>query len=214
MSTITEMPSSTAWVKMRHMESPTRRQYEVGLESRRRVLEAAEKLIAERGFEKTSIVEIAKRAGVSRGSIPWHFENKAGILLAVVEGVTQRELRIDELGEDATAADVFARYAELIRSGGARLMFSVLNEAVTATGSVREQYQEYYATERERIVEWMVLEGAGSAEECEPLAGAILASLLGATLQWLVDPERVDLEALVRALAAMVDDHVGARVSH
>lgn len=185
--------------------SVPRGQYEVGLESRRRILDTAEELIAERGFEKTSIVEIARRSGVSRGSIPWHFDNKAGILLAVIERVTERELAIEDLGDDVTTATVFRRYAELSRSGGARLLFSVLSEAVTATGSVRDQYQRYFTTERQQIVDWLVQEGAGRPEDCAPLAGAVLAALLGATLQWLVDPDGVDLEALLASAAEMID---------
>ena len=61
-----------------------RRMSEIGDESRQRVLDAAEELFLEKGFEETTVVDIGKRAGISHGSIPWHFGNKAGILYAVV----------------------------------------------------------------------------------------------------------------------------------
>lgn len=65
-------------------QSPPRRMNEIGDESRQRLLDAAEELFLEKGFEGTTVVEIGKRAGISHGSIPWHFGNKAGILYAVV----------------------------------------------------------------------------------------------------------------------------------
>jgi len=184
--------------------------YEVGIESRRRILDAAEELIAERGFEKTSIVEISKRSGVSRGSIPWHFTNKDGILLAVIDRVTSRFFGAEvmlETGASIEPRTVLARFAELTRRDGARLLFAAVNHAVTATGPVRQQYQEFFAGERTKIIAWLGLAGV-PAKERQPLAAAILSGLLGATLQWLVDPGDVDLEATIDALAEMITDHL------
>jgi TetR/AcrR family transcriptional regulator, acrAB operon repressor len=187
--------------------------YEVGVESRRRILDAAEELIAERGFEKTSIVEISKRSGVSRGSIPWHFTNKDGILLAVIDRVTSRYFA-EEAFEEGQAMpsthDVLARFAELTRGDGARLLFAALNQAVSATGPVRAQYQEFFAGERMKIDAWLEFVGIPT-ERRKPLAAAILSSLLGSTLQWLVDPDDVDLDQTVRAVADMIEDHLPRR---
>jgi len=63
---------------------PARRMSEIGEESRARLLDAAEALFLEKGFEATTVVEIGKRAGISHGSIPWHFGNKSGLLYSVV----------------------------------------------------------------------------------------------------------------------------------
>jgi TetR/AcrR family acrAB operon transcriptional repressor len=57
---------------------------EIGEESRQRILDAAEELFLERGYEKTTLSAIGERCGISYGSIPWHFGNKAGLLYAVV----------------------------------------------------------------------------------------------------------------------------------
>lgn len=58
---------------------------EIGEESRQRILDAAEQLFLERGYEKTTLADVGRLAGISYGSIPWHFENKQGLLFAVVE---------------------------------------------------------------------------------------------------------------------------------
>jgi TetR/AcrR family acrAB operon transcriptional repressor len=57
---------------------------EIGDESRQRLMDAALELFLEKGFENTTVIEIGQRAGISHGSIPWHFGNKSGLLYAIV----------------------------------------------------------------------------------------------------------------------------------
>lgn len=65
---------------------------------REKVLESATWLFGYYGFEKTTVDDIAERAGVSKGSVYLEFPNKESILVAVVQQFTHRELeRINEL---------------------------------------------------------------------------------------------------------------------
>jgi len=52
-------------------------------ESLERILDAAESLIRERGFESTTIAEVVQRSGSSVGSLYGRFDNKLGLLRAV-----------------------------------------------------------------------------------------------------------------------------------
>lgn len=69
--------------------APTRREQQ-GVESRRRILDAASGLMAERGFAGTSISEVSRLSGLPASSIYWHFGSKEGLLAAVVEEGAQR----------------------------------------------------------------------------------------------------------------------------
>jgi len=51
---------------------------------RERILAAAEKLFAERGFDRTSTARIAAEASVPHGLIFYHFKTKMDLLLAVI----------------------------------------------------------------------------------------------------------------------------------
>jgi TetR/AcrR family acrAB operon transcriptional repressor len=62
---------------------------EIGDESRTRILDAAETLFLEKGYDRTTLVDVGKLAGISYGSIPWHFQNKQGLLFAVAERAWQ-----------------------------------------------------------------------------------------------------------------------------
>lgn len=61
-------------------------------ETRSRVLDAAAAVFAEQGFEGARVAQIAKRAGLSVGAIYNHWESKAELLAAVVEGHSAAEL--------------------------------------------------------------------------------------------------------------------------
>ena len=44
-----------------------------------RILVAATELFIVRGYERTTVANIAKRAGVSRATVFWHFGDKGGL---------------------------------------------------------------------------------------------------------------------------------------
>ncbi|HEX8388995.1 MAG TPA: TetR/AcrR family transcriptional regulator [Sphingomonas sp.] len=56
------------------------------------ILDAAMALFAERGFEKTRIVDVARRAGVSHGTVGIYFPTKEALLRACVERLAQPEM--------------------------------------------------------------------------------------------------------------------------
>lgn len=53
--------------------------------TREQVLDAAEELFAERGYDGTSLQEVGARAGVSRGTPSYFFHSKADLYRAVLE---------------------------------------------------------------------------------------------------------------------------------
>jgi len=65
----------------------TNRQSEI---TRSDILDAAEQLMAERGFQATSIAEICTTSKLPNGSVYWHFQNKNGLLAAVMERGSHR----------------------------------------------------------------------------------------------------------------------------
>lgn len=57
------------------------------------ILKAAINTIVEQGFARTTIKQIAKRAGVADGTIYNYFKNKNALLMAIVEQLTEAERR-------------------------------------------------------------------------------------------------------------------------
>jgi len=71
-----------------------RRTKEEAQETRSRILDAAEHVFFEKGVSRTSLADIAQAAGVTRGAIYWHFENKGDLFTAMFDRAV---LPLDEL---------------------------------------------------------------------------------------------------------------------
>ncbi|GAA1900698.1 TetR/AcrR family transcriptional regulator [Streptomyces sodiiphilus] len=56
-----------------------------GERSRDEILDAAAHMMSLRGFDGTSIADIARESGLPNSSIYWHFNSKLGVLAAVME---------------------------------------------------------------------------------------------------------------------------------
>jgi AcrR family transcriptional regulator len=54
-------------------------------ETQARILDAAEAIFSEQGFEKTQLEEVAARAGYTRGAIYAHYSSKEDLFLALME---------------------------------------------------------------------------------------------------------------------------------
>lgn len=76
-----------------------------------RILDATSRLLARYGYSKTTIDDVAREAGIGKGSVYLHFASKEEIVLSLVDRAVQEVL--DELrtiaAEDASAADRMRR---------------------------------------------------------------------------------------------------------
>ncbi len=72
------------------------------LATRDQILDAAEHVFERRGVSRTSLNDIAQAAGLTRGAIYWHFENKADLFHAMMRRVT---LPLEEAAQRAAVAD-------------------------------------------------------------------------------------------------------------
>lgn len=60
---------------------------EEALETRNRIIDAAEAVFHERGMSQTSLADVAVAADVTRGAIYWHFKNKSDLFEAMTDRV-------------------------------------------------------------------------------------------------------------------------------
>lgn len=91
------------------------------------ILEAAERLFRHFGYRKTTVADIARAAGMAKGSVYLHFSSKEEIFLAIVRaGVDVLAAHAEELlsGEDPLRDRIFAALEYFIeRTSQARLDF-------------------------------------------------------------------------------------------
>ncbi|MGV8804494.1 MAG: TetR family transcriptional regulator [Polaromonas sp.] len=114
-----------------------RRTKEEAQETRNHLLDAAEHLFQAQGVSRTSLQDIARRAGATRGAVYWHFKDKADLFNAMMDRITlpMEEAFSPETGLDAQPTpnseappvDSGAQALEQIRQA----MLSILNLIVS-----------------------------------------------------------------------------------
>jgi AcrR family transcriptional regulator len=97
------------------------------VEKRQRVVRAALALFAERGYERTSLDEIAERAHVAVGGIYLHFRGKRQLLLVLM----------DELLEHLAALDLAPRASSDVRSALHAMLTRAFATDLTYLGAYR-----------------------------------------------------------------------------
>jgi AcrR family transcriptional regulator len=159
-------------------------------QTRERILEAAQALIAHGGYREAQVSAVAAKAEVATGSVYRHFPSKAGLFAEVFRRASQREVdAATEAGKGpgpvterlAAAVETFARRA--LR--GRRLAYALLAEpvdpAVEAERLVfRRAYRDGFAS--------IVRDGVASGELPAQDADLTAAALVGAIGETLVGP--------------------------
>ena len=184
------------------------RMTEIGNESRRRILDAAEQLFIERGVADTSFAGIQRAAGISRGSIPWHFNNKQGLLLAILD----RAMIFTDVEQlESTGEDGVRELLELVRhrlhQPQGILLAALLSESFREDSPTHERYRDWHARLRQRIVD--LVETSTDELELPPgmgvetYAAILFGTLIGIHLQWRLAPDLVDLDSCMDALEAL-----------
>src|SRR4051794_27801075 len=85
--------------------------------TRERLIDAAAKVFAERGYDRAGVQEIARRAGLTTGAIYGRFRGKAELLQAAIESRTTDEL------DDLFTSHSFAGHAtDILKVVGAHLV--------------------------------------------------------------------------------------------
>ena len=185
-----------------------RRTKEEAAATRDSILDAAEKLFVEQGVSRTTLQHIATQAGVTRGAIYWHFDDKGALFNAMMERVTLPfECALNSLGKsDATTvlADLRQFFVEIFRvtetNPQARRVLEIASlkvEFVSEMDAVRVRRRQSKCELTEQVVERLALaQAAGLIKaDVEPplLATGLWALMDGLIRNWMFEPTSFSL---------------------
>ena len=184
------------------------------LATRSLILDTAERVFQRRGVSRTSLHEIAQAAGLTRGAIYWHFQNKAELFDAMMLRVT---LPLEcSLGRDGAqdASDPLA----LLRRGVADALRRTVRDPqlrrVFEIASHKTEYVDELQLIRDRRIAFretcledlersfaaaMKLGQIGRRAAANVVARGAHALIDGLLHNWLLDPSAFDLEKVGRA---------------
>jgi AcrR family transcriptional regulator len=192
--------------------------------SRERLLEAAAKVFAERGYEAASVDEIAAAAGLSKGAVYWNFSSKDELFHALLEERIDRQ--IEETAEILRSAptdrpidpEVANRWEAMLGRERELMLLSQEHWArAVRDPELRGRYAERQARLRDVLANGMRarVRRTGAPPFSTPaadVATAYLALANGLALQRLVDPEGVP-DGLLENITSLIYEGLVARAS-
>jgi AcrR family transcriptional regulator len=184
------------------------RQAEISAESRSRLLAAAWELMAEGGPRATTVQAVSERAGISRGSISWHFGSKDGLIVAVVNNAIDIVITsIQEVFDTASPHGwqaVLDAQAIMLTDDRFRIFGTLMLEATTEKGPVADAFTEGQRRVRDVYASYIAEHGlvAGDVDPADA-ATAIRALTLGLNIQSRFDGGVIPLDRAFEALQSM-----------
>ncbi len=155
------------------------------------IVDAAVMEFAEKGYEKTSMNSIAKRANLSKGGIYHHFHSKNELLLAANRKVTEpASVLIEELNGLENPADKIRAYIrgylEYWTEHSKELVFTFLSLSKSLENEAFFQPYEDYASRTMKALAHIFKEGIRKrvfkSHDCQARAMALCSALDGATI--------------------------------
>ena len=177
-------------------------------ETRERILDAALRVFAERGYDGASVTQICDQAGVSKGALYHHYPTKQAVFLALLEHwLTSVDDGLEVLREgQPDIAELLLQMADFSHQvfdaadGRLPMFLEFWSQAShdpaiwKATIAPYRRYRDYFAS--------LVQEGiaSGSLRDVDPDVAAhlIVSVALGLILQGMLDTESTDWETMPR----------------
>lgn len=182
--------------------------YRVGLETRRRILDATRELLGELGFEAVTLKAITDRAGVGAGSFYNLFESKEQAVLEVVrDAIAAVDPDPSGLGEE-TLEDLVRAFVEFFVGGESGDVARIYLQLAVGGGLTDERMASRVRRSHHARVERFAAalrrdREELSADAARAAAERVLAALTGFAVTWLLDPGfdlRTNSEFLLEAV--------------
>ena len=175
-------------------------------ETKTRILESAIKMFSSLGYNKASVDEICREAGISKGAFYHHFESKQSLFLALLDGWLKTIDTAIEESRDKTAPETFMLMTQafpyLFKTAGEGLpMFlefwlqaSRDKKIWEASIAPYRRYHKYFTS----LIKKGVKEGSFVDVDPELTSRMIVSTAMGLLLQSLLDPKGANWEKVAR----------------
>lgn len=197
-----------------------RRTKEDALATRNSILDAAEHLFVKQGVSGTTLQHIATAAGVTRGAIYWHFEDKGEMFNAMMERVkmpleaARQQMEQSNTLEplQALSEHMMACFRVTVQDPQARRVFEIATLKLEFTDELnsvrirRKQNQDLWMARTEAALREGIAKGSVK-QDTDPVAVALgLWAILDGLLRlWLLDQQSFDLLSIGKQV---VDTHL------
>lgn len=135
-----------------------------------KILDALQKLLENRDMRTISVDEIARKAGIGKGSVYYYFPSKDAILEALIERNYEKPIQTAKNLAEQTSVSPFTRMAMIFqacRSSSSELLGQ--NTTTTLTGAperslIHQKYLHYLISELKPVLTEIIKQGIDSGE--------------------------------------------------
>jgi TetR/AcrR family acrAB operon transcriptional repressor len=187
-----------------------RRTKEEAAATRDSILDAAEKLFVQQGVSRTTLQHIATEAGVTRGAIYWHFDDKGALFNAMMERATlplETEMQVLDQSESDDPLGELRDYMmsvlrRTVEDPQARRVFEIVtlkvefvdDDDMTAVRQRRKDNLSRWMARAERRIRLAKDKGQIRCDgDPATAAMAMWAMVDGLIRNWMFDPDHFDL---------------------
>lgn len=181
-------------------------------ERKAQILQAALACFARKGYHQTTMDDIVKESGLSKGGIYWHFDSKRDLLMSLfTELVGDPEEIFASFSKASTGArqklEAVAKHFESFTEDSSFSQWMPLLMEIWVQEERNLEVQEIavqiWSQYREPLAQ-IIRDGMASGE-FRPVDADVLANILigvydGLMLQWMIDPDQVDWKAIRETL--------------
>jgi AcrR family transcriptional regulator len=185
--------------------TPKRTQAERTQQRKAQIIHEAIRLFGQNGYHGAKLADIAKAAGVTEPGLLHHFPSKAHLLMEVLaerDRIDQERFdpsRRDGMKAPLTPLQELVEYNETV-PGLVQLFTVLVAESIAEKHPAHEFFRQRYQNIREQII--AVMSEAQARGEirsdipAEDLAIMLFAMMDGLQVQWLYEPEHIEMAHL------------------
>jgi AcrR family transcriptional regulator len=179
--------------------------------SSQQIIDAAIRVLARQGYARTSLLEIAKEAGMSKGALHYHYPTKEALIHAVLEAacnvVQARTVEAWSPSDnpfEALRKSLEELWATRVRRTDEALVVADLLALSLYDESLRATLAEFYELGarqiREYLEEHLVSLGLEPRISLDLLPRVVIGMLDGLVMQAFVDPDALSPDDVVDAI--------------
>ena len=170
--------------------------------NREKIIQAASRLIRERGIDNTTLADIAVAAGISKGTLYYYYSTKGDLIFDIADrhmnNLTDRIFRwLESSGTTVPPRRVFRMVMDTVMHSRSRGQMHVylIQEALTENPSLRRRFVEEYKRWRS-MIEQGLDRVYGESGEYATMARVLLATIDGLFLQRLLGVEQLPTDEI------------------
>ncbi len=181
--------------------------------NRQKIIDAATALVMERGVKGTSLADIANAAGISKGTLFYHFSAKDDLVYELTEKhfdqITRANLKRAEQMQGYSLQEILqdSILSILHAENRGKLNLYLLQEAVTENPALKSRFADKYMEFQNTMQQFLNMVAPPMDEDRAIAVSRLLVALLdGLIIQWLLDPDAIPIKDIAAVIVPLINN--------